>query len=918
MDPQLATYFDNVVPHRVFIHNGDTFIGKYLILLFNTKAKESSSSEDVSESLLFDNFLDQSATSYIEEENTEITEESDFSVPDEVFEGFLSPKEETEEDGDSDGDDEFWDYQLLGEFRMDLIGPRDYEYVISMKSNKMRKQYLYSLLRKNGKVSEEYFKNSSFEFNEYGENFLPNTPYEIYTSLKHPSVIGRKDPRYKYLEDTNVIELCFVDRIKTCGIIIFDTFTSNEPWAVVQIRKILQEIIPKFTIDSSIITKTQHLVVLSNLLTWASSDLLASTMSLQNLKERVPHPNYQNILDLENFCLDSKLEVRNKNLRLHIIGSGIPYGLEEDIFYHWFALGHKRENLVTLPVINDGNNFVPTIHINDLVKSIDYILEHPGSVKENYCIVMDKTTNTLREIVQALSETFTINGLVEEMPLEIFESTYPENLMYNLDQKKTALHLLSANLPLQSKFIDYLDKEIDLVQGGFIGSITNTLNDFQKLHKLKPVKILIQGQKFTGKTELAKKLADYFGIKHLEPEDLIEQRMKNLKQQIQYLENQIELQNVLEVSLSHQSLHRFYADHVFTEQMSEDQGAENIDDLSMKIMTHMEELTVLNDLLRMRYDRKSRAEYERGLSNLYSIFLKSKYVQWHGYVMDGWPNSFESCRLLFTKEGIKDDSQFEAEETQYSEELERSFPDNVEKSFLPDIVISLESDLSNPYMTLWNNLFRDYSKYNMYGSFPFLAQSSTISMDHENEEKIQEFSDFFKDIWMFPIIFNIDETSKTEIYENLRARFGKPRTLLGEEYLKELDRIRQEEDLEFEKKLTGMATKIAERLIQKRKEQTYLMEQWFGLNNYLHYERNVIQDLHRLSLTQYLKKYILPLLTRAIKDVAASDPDDPILYLLHYFFKENTGYKCSYVHFNTKSERFWNDLTFLKNKLRKM
>lgn len=126
---------------------------------------------------------------------------------------------------------------------------------------------------------------------------------------------------------------------------------------------------------------------------------------------------------------------QNKKFQLHVVASGIPYGFEEDIFYHWFGLGYHNDALTTLPIFGPGDNIVPTIHIDELVRVIDMIADTPATVKKAYCLAVENETNTLADILKAISKMFTPNGDVEYEPIETFEPTFPIDLVYNLNQK---------------------------------------------------------------------------------------------------------------------------------------------------------------------------------------------------------------------------------------------------------------------------------------------------------------------------------------------------------------------------------------------------------------------------------------------------------------------------------------------------
>lgn len=82
----------------------------------------------------------------------------------------------------------------------------------------------------------------------------------------------------------------------------------------------------------------------------------------------------------------------NSRLRVHVICSGLLYGNGEqnDIFYEFFrrAWVSLHPMLAALPVIGSGDNYLPTIHVNDLSNSIDLIVNH-GYDFGSYLLAVD-------------------------------------------------------------------------------------------------------------------------------------------------------------------------------------------------------------------------------------------------------------------------------------------------------------------------------------------------------------------------------------------------------------------------------------------------------------------------------------------------------------------------------------------------
>jgi len=84
---------------------------------------------------------------------------------------------------------------------------------------------------------------------------------------------------------------------------------------------------------------------------------------------------------LENLALTASKF--NKNLRVHVVCSGLPYGHGEDnsVFYEFFrrAWLSLHPDLAALPVIGSGNNYLPTIHIEDLSRFVRYLADESGA-----------------------------------------------------------------------------------------------------------------------------------------------------------------------------------------------------------------------------------------------------------------------------------------------------------------------------------------------------------------------------------------------------------------------------------------------------------------------------------------------------------------------------------------------------------
>ena len=104
---------------------------------------------------------------------------------------------------------------------------------------------------------------------------------------------------------------------------------------------------------------------------------------------------------------------QNKNLRVHVVCSGMPYGNGEsnEVFYEFFrrAWLSLHPDLAALPVIGGGENNLPTIHVTDLARCIRSLVEEePGKKfvppQKQYFIAVDKCQDSKqRTIMQGIS-----------------------------------------------------------------------------------------------------------------------------------------------------------------------------------------------------------------------------------------------------------------------------------------------------------------------------------------------------------------------------------------------------------------------------------------------------------------------------------------------------------------------------------
>ena len=89
-------------------------------------------------------------------------------------------------------------------------------------------------------------------------------------------------------------------------------------------------------------------------------------------------------------------------MKPYIVCTGILYGNGERIFYEHFR---KAWTGASLPLLGEGTNIIPTIHVTDVAKLIKKMIFeiNPRLNKiPSYILAVDNGNNTQREIVSAL------------------------------------------------------------------------------------------------------------------------------------------------------------------------------------------------------------------------------------------------------------------------------------------------------------------------------------------------------------------------------------------------------------------------------------------------------------------------------------------------------------------------------------
>jgi len=201
----------------------------------------------------------------------------------------------------------------------------------------------------------------------------------------------------------------------------------------------------------------------------------------------------------------------NLNLKVHVVCSGLPFGNGEanDIFYEFFRRSwlSSHPELAALPVVGDGQNCLPTIHVSDLAKCVRGLAEAKEPHTKQYFVAVDSCKCKKQiEIMQAISSTLGSGAIKHVQLQDVIHEDWVE--------------LLSLDLALKPS-PEFLDGEWHCADG-ITGDTMMMLNEeFNHFRGLFPLKVFIGGPPIAGKTHFATKLAQAYGIPHLKMADML-------------------------------------------------------------------------------------------------------------------------------------------------------------------------------------------------------------------------------------------------------------------------------------------------------------------------------------------------------------------------------------------------------------
>ncbi|XP_076302141.1 adenylate kinase 7 isoform X2 [Lasioglossum baleicum] len=423
---------------------------------------------------------------------------------------------------------------------------------------------------------------------------------------------------------------------------------------------------------------------------------------------------------------------------------------------------------------------------------------------------------------------------------------------------------MTVNLNVESDYI--ADKITWHHDAPFHQNIDVITNEYRTARKLYPLKIIVLGPPASGKSIVARYLADYYGVHYIHAKSLIEETVRKLTVEIEEAMTARERVTAEETGAG---------DEAEDEDEDEDEDLEGEDDA-----TRVDKLRELLDEIERNKERNKGRLDDPLLNKLFERKLRSLECQNQGYVMDGYPKTIEQTKKLFGRE-TGEDVDVDEEEEDFDEE---AIDMNEQYTIMPDLVVSLEASdgflkeriIQRPE---WEIQDTHYTAKHMIRRLKEFRKRNT-----DENTPLQ----FFDEIEIHPLIIPIEEDVCPEMFPTIYQCLEKLGPPPDYGATAEMARsLRQRAEMEA-RTAKSLAEQQAEReLLERKRQREEKMAEWTELMEKLKEDEEERLCLRGLPLRHYLVKYIFPTLTQGLIEVANLRPDDPIDFLAEYLFKEN-------------------------------
>nr|KAF7434234.1 hypothetical protein H0235_002425 [Vespula pensylvanica] len=708
---------------------------------------------------------------------------------------------------------------------------------------------------------------------------------------------------YPYPEEVTRIIRDIDDRkdllseLMKCGVIIYDitqdrSQVEEASWVLQAIQEILESSDDdkatkisnkenkrsKRSRTKEIAKIPRYFILISTIMTWAFTKPLDPEdpdlpLTEVDYRKRRAHPNFKEHLRCERDVVIVKKNIKLKQkLKTLVICCGVTYGEEQNDLHYLFKMAWLNEPF--LPIIGNGENRVPLLHIRDLVSIVSNVIRNWPTVR--YIVAVEQGIASQSAIVKEISKELT-TGKVKRVGLE-------ESFLYpGINQR--IYDLMTVNLNIDPVFV--LERIRWHFDTPFTDNIRAIIKEYKAWRELRPIRIIVLGPPASGKTRVARFLVEHYHLHYINVENLINDTIKNLSAEIEKRTATIEKEDEGEERDRSRGVDVEREDDNEEESVTLEELQQQLDEIRNNLAQNdgLLDDVILNKIIQIHGIDYREVTHLRENEETW-LFLKrlwSKDCLNQGYVLDGYPKTYEQARMLFEhgEEMIEEEEERDVDEEEEEEEEREdreTFEDiSLKASIMPELVVVLEASdnfLIERIIDLPEKEIQDshYTEKHMIRRLREYRERNT-----DDNTPLQ----FFDEIEIHPLIIPIESDICPDmfptIYQCLK-KLGAPRNY----DLTPTEVIEAQKRMDAKRSAEEAASKIREKreLQERKRERERKMMEWTELLEKLKEEEEEKLCIMGQPLRHYLVRYVFPTLTKGLIEVAKLRPEDPVDFLV--------------------------------------
>ncbi|NXK97994.1 KAD7 kinase, partial [Formicarius rufipectus] len=656
---------------------------------------------------------------------------------------------------------------------------------------------------------------------------VPSSPkeeiYEIVGTLSKP---GSTKPHFAQEIYAVSPQDEFLSHLFACEIVLYNITEDADQieeatWAATALHKEIESF-----------ERPKLFILISTIMTWANTKLPdpenpETPFTDEYYRTRKSHPNFMDHINAEKLIV--KLGKTNKNkFSTYVVASGHQYGAEEGIFHYFFKMCWLSET-PAIPVFGDGKNFIPTIHILDLAAVLQNVAEHRPKVQ--YILAVDTSRHTLEELVKCISKNVG-PGKTKKIS--------KEHAFVSKDLTQMHWDMLLVNLQMESNFLKETFNIKWVAEAGLIENIEQVVKEYKQSRGLLPLKVCIHGPPGVGKSTIAEELCKHYRLHYIKINDVISEKIAHLEKIVAKEQDNVE-----------------------------EEGEDDVEEQGENIEAAQELLDGIKENMELNKGRQYK------LDNQYIITivkdkLKSMPCKNQGYVLDGFPETYDQATELF-----KDNEE--------EEEIKGKMP-KYHKIIIPEFVFSLTASdefLINRIINLPESIVAGthYTQDRFPQSLQLFRESNTDDTTVLNYFDELEIHPQFIDVAVY------EDPENRFIIQKMIKEIGEPRNYgLTDEEKEILERQAVEERLAKEAQEKAEQER---REAEERAERMARQEEWNEQLEEVKRQEQELLEAQSIPLRNYLMKNVMPTLMQGINECCRIRPDDPVNFLAEYLFKNS-------------------------------